>query len=383
MNLHWICFLVLVLFVFWGERHSRLWHRLSKHQSARKGGVWRRRRDLFFSSWININKRKLCALHNWRKSSSRKWLVIHPAWICFIKKNSVIGTAINRITISSPLWWGGCSIIEHLVLDVHLMAENVFVEVIIDPISSMANNDSTQTSCLCLTIVRAFKCVCVEMLGTSSLSCVAHWPRFQLFSARDNGRNGFITEHNTWVLFSTIVFKVLSMAWFGAVHCVRYPLWSLLTQPAMSTELTKPLIILLQLLQQMVVRSLPPTHFVQRMAIKSSMQVFHSFFILSHFRSFLLVLQNFHALIPFIRKPVRLLTISTRFNLHVYLGLSSRNFLFVSNIGCSSTVLISFAENNSGGCDKKHLALKVVLHVKCMPTGSQTNEKWPHRIWTG
>lgn len=120
------------------------------------------------------------------------------------------------------------------------MAENVNVKIIIDPISSMANNDSTQTSCLCLTIVREFKCVCVEMLGTSSLSCVAHWPRFQLFSARDNGRNGFITEHNTWVLLSTIVFKVLAMAWFGAVHCMRYPLWRLLTQPPMSTEPAKP-----------------------------------------------------------------------------------------------------------------------------------------------
>lgn len=155
-----------------------------------------------------------------------------------------------------------------------------FVEVKIDPISGIANNDSTQMSRLCLTIVRAFKCVCVEMLGTSSLSCVAHWPRFQLFSAWDNGRNGFITEHNTWVLFSTIVFKVLVMAWFGAVHCVHYPLWTHSQQWA--TSLQSP------------TNNSPAVAATDGHSVTSSyplgstngVKIILFFFILSHFRSF-------------------------------------------------------------------------------------------------
>lgn len=173
-------------------------------------------------------------LHNWLKSRQKKWLVIHLTWISF----SIIGTAINHMTISSLLRKSGCSIIDHLVLGVNLVGENIIIKVIIHPMSSMTT--MTQTSFFCLTVVWAFKCVCVEMLGTSSLSCVAHWPRFQLFSARDNGRNGFITEYNTWLLFSTIVFKVLAMAWFGVVHCVHYPLWSQFTLPAKSDEPAEP-----------------------------------------------------------------------------------------------------------------------------------------------
>lgn len=124
-------------------------------------------------------------------------------------------------------------------------------------------NDSTQTSFFCLTIVRAFKCVCAEMLGTSSLSCVAHWPRFQLFSARDNGRNGFITEHNTWVLFSTIVFKGSrhGVIWCCALCALCF------TEPVHTAgrewqAYSAPLTNFFKLLLQMV-HSFPPTHLVQ------------------------------------------------------------------------------------------------------------------------
>lgn len=50
--------------------------------------------------------------------------------------------------------------------------------------------------------------------------CVPHWPRFQLFSVWDNGRNGFITEHNTWVLFNTVVVKVLIVVRLYTERCV-------------------------------------------------------------------------------------------------------------------------------------------------------------------
>ncbi len=76
-----------------------------------------------------------------------------------------------------------------------------------------------------------FKCLSVLKCWEPLLSCVPHWPRFQLFSAWDNRRNGFITKHNTWVLFNTIVVKVLIVVWFCAEHCV-FSLYNLLKQPA-------------------------------------------------------------------------------------------------------------------------------------------------------
>lgn len=73
----------------------------------------------------------------------------------------------------------------------------------------MTQYTPVQTSCFCLTIVRGFKCLSALKCWEPLLPCVPHWPRFQLFSARDNRRNGFITEHNTWVLFNMIVVKIL------------------------------------------------------------------------------------------------------------------------------------------------------------------------------
>lgn len=62
-------------------------------------------------------------------------------------------------------------------------------------------------------------------------SCVPHWPRFQLFSVWDNGRNGFITEHNTWVLFTTLV---VELSWWcdASLSVVVFYLWNLLVRPA-------------------------------------------------------------------------------------------------------------------------------------------------------
>lgn len=110
-----------------------------------------------------------------------------------------------------------------------------------------------QTSCLCLTIVRGFKCLSVLKCWEPLLSCVPHWPRFQLFSAWNNGRNGFITEHNTWVLFNTIVVTVLIAVWFCAEHWV-FSLCNLLKQPA-NDEPIHCTINLFKMVQQMIVCS--------------------------------------------------------------------------------------------------------------------------------
>lgn len=145
---------------------------------------------------------------------------------------------------------------EQLVVHVHLMAVNVLVEVIIDLINNMSNNDPKQActdELLLLDYCQGFKCLSVLKCWEPFLRCVPHWPRFQLFSAWDNRRNGFITEHNTWVLFNMIVVKVLIVVWFYAEHCV-FSLCNLLKQPVRD-EHEHPAVNHFWTVQQMIVHS--------------------------------------------------------------------------------------------------------------------------------
>ena len=98
-----------------------------------------------------------------------------------------------------------------------------------------------QTSSFCLSFLGGLKCLSVLKCWEPLLSCVPHWPRFQLFSGLDNGRyNGFIIAHNTWVLSNTIVVKVLIVTWLCVEHCAVTLCNQLVKPPGEESEKQPP-----------------------------------------------------------------------------------------------------------------------------------------------